>query len=299
MENNNMEINLEDNNLESNIENKNDTKGIVIIIAFLIVIVIGIRFVSRIISGPSKEGDNIFSNVVSEPEEDEESIISKIISKFNKKDSDGDESVIEETAYLYSGLDLTESQKEMLESLGFSDYMIKVKEYTGKYPNNMDVELYNSIEFCIRFNIDDYEGYFYCSGHDVYYTSYGSIVDGVNCIYEWFPNVELVEVVYNYEQIYYMDYYPLTPDDLKDWYNFIDFPELDGYSYTDKLATHEILNKYFDGNIPGKYDVSYSERFRYLSSYLNGGIEVHPNGHDGDSFVVVGDVRCYRLYKIL
>ena len=159
MENNNMEINLEDNNLESNnikesnIENKNDTKGIIIIIAFLIVIVIGIRFVSKVISGPSKEDDNIFSNVVSEPEEVEESILSKIISKFNKDASDGDENVIGETDYLYSGLDLTESQKEMLESLGFSNYMIKVKEYTGKYPDNMDIELYNPVEFCIRFNI--------------------------------------------------------------------------------------------------------------------------------------------------
>lgn len=298
MENNNMEVNLYDNNLEnndvkeSNIENKNDTKGIIILIAFIVVLVIGIRFVSKIISGPIKDDSNISSDVLSESEEDKESIISKIIRKFNKDDSDN---VIEATTYSYSGLDITEYQKDMLESVGFGNYISKVKEYTGKYPDKMDVELYNEVDLCVRFNINDYEGYFYYGG-DI---AYGNIVYGVNCIYEWFPNVELVEVVYNYGEIYYMDYYPLTFDDLKDKYNPIDFSELDGYAQIDLFATHELINKYFDGNIPGKYDVSYTESFRYLSPSFHAGIEVRPNGHDGDSFVIVGDKRCYKLYKIL
>ena len=267
IENNNMEINLDDSNLENDVleesksENKNSAKGIIILIAILIIFVVGVRFASKMIGGFNKSGGEFIGKIT----------------------------------FSYSRLDVTESQKEMLESVGFGSYMGKVKEYTGKYPDDMNVELYNSAELCVRFNIDDYEGYFYCT-EDI---AYGNIIDGVNCIYEWFPYVELVEVVYNYDQRYYMDYYPLTMNDLNDNYNFANFSSLDGYDQVNAFATHDILDKYFDGNIPGEYVVSYSERFNYLSPNFKQCIEVHPNGHNGDSFVIEMTGNYVRLYKIL
>ena len=68
-------------------ENKNDAEGIIVIIAFLVVIVASVRFVTNRISTPTNKDMGVVSNVSSDSYKDDGSAVSDIESTYNKDDN--------------------------------------------------------------------------------------------------------------------------------------------------------------------------------------------------------------------
>ena len=83
-------------------ENRNDAEGIIVIIAFLVVLVASVRFVTNMIS-PQKDKDmRIVSNVSSDIYKDDDSTMSEIESTYNKDDNEDNVVPMSETESTYN-----------------------------------------------------------------------------------------------------------------------------------------------------------------------------------------------------
>lgn len=244
---------------EENKFKSENVKGIVVISIFIVILIVGIRYSSKLIYGGGNR-DNSLKKIKGE--------------------------------YTLSDSTLTTRHNYILDENGFYDFMYEVKDIIGKYPDDSNVEIVNDSECIIRFDTDEYNIYF--ESNEDY--AYGNVFKDSLCIMEWHPYVEYLTSKY-YKENYFQDVGGVTSQyKLIEKFSWLDtgIPTDD----LERLSIAcDILEEYLGNDIKDKFIAYDSSDYSYISDTGHSCLLLR-NSDSNEQYVIDINGRRARLFKV-
>lgn len=245
---------------EENKFNSENVKGIVVISIFVVILIIGIRYSSKLIYGGGNNDNSA--------------------KKFKGM-------------YTLTDDTLTTRHNYILDENGFYDFMYKVKDVVGKYPDDSNVEIINDSECIIRFDTGEYKIYF--ESNEEY--AYGNVFKDSLCVMEWHPYVEYLTTKYYKEDYFHVMYDIRSNYDVQGKFNWLDSNQ-SAFNLEESAIACDILEEYLGDKIKDGFVAYDGSDYSYISDTGETCLLLR-NTESDEQYIIDISGRRARLFKVL